>query len=111
MLEIVFIIRGILNSWARPSTKTTKIGSPRIKSISQYSKTNQQVLITHRLASSTVSFSLTSSGVVSGGLTVLRYRMAGLVSPWYRCDRMMRQCCHGPTSVVTIGSSITAIDS
>ena len=36
MLEIVFIIRGILNSWARPSTKTTKIGSPRIKSISQY---------------------------------------------------------------------------
>ena len=36
MLEIVFIIRGILNSWARLSTKTTKIGSPRIKSISQY---------------------------------------------------------------------------
>ena len=36
MLEIVFIIRGILNSWARPSTKTTKIRSPRIKSISQY---------------------------------------------------------------------------
>ena len=36
MLEIVFIIRGILNLWARPSTKTTKIGSPRIKSILQY---------------------------------------------------------------------------
>ena len=36
MLEIVFIIHGILNSRARPSTKTTKIGSPRIKSISQY---------------------------------------------------------------------------
>ena len=36
MLEIVFIIRGILNSWARRSTKTTKIGSPQIKSISQY---------------------------------------------------------------------------
>ena len=36
MLEIVFIIRGILNSRARPSTKTTEIGSPRIKSISQY---------------------------------------------------------------------------
>ena len=35
---IIFIIRGILNSWARPSTKTTKIGSPRIKSISQYAK-------------------------------------------------------------------------
>ena len=44
MLEIVFIIRGILNSWARLSTKTTKIGSPRIKSISQY---NYVIFITY----------------------------------------------------------------
>ena len=34
--HVVFIIRGIVNSWVRPTAKTTKIGSPRIKSISQY---------------------------------------------------------------------------
>ena len=35
-MHVVFIIRGIVNSWTRPTTKTTKIGSPRTKSISQY---------------------------------------------------------------------------
>ena len=37
-MHVVFIIRGIVNSWTRLTTKTTKIGSPRIKSISQYLK-------------------------------------------------------------------------
>ena len=37
-LDIVFIIRGILKSRAKPTTKTKKIGSPQIKSISQYAE-------------------------------------------------------------------------
>ena len=55
MLDIVFIIRGILNSWARPSTKTTKIGSPRIKSISQYAKF-QLYMSKHVKVQKTVNF-------------------------------------------------------